>query len=108
MFEKVNKFKKYKFTDKKRSKGGIASTVLLFLAVALLVGSIYLSYKSAGNGGLEVGLLAFMSLVVSLVGFFVGVKSFKEENVFFGYSWFGTIGNTIMWIFLGCLMLVGF
>ena len=108
MFEKVNKFKKYKFTDKKRSKGGITSTVLLFLAVILLVESIYWSFKSAGNGGLEVGLLAFMALIVSLVGFFVGVRSFKEENVFFGYSWFGTIGNTIMWIFLGCLMLVGF
>ena len=108
MFEKVNKFKKYKFTDKKRSKGGMISSVLLVLAVALLGSSIYMSFKNAGNGGIEVGLMAFMALILSVSGFFVGMKSFKEENVFFGYSWFGTIGNTILWIALGCLILVGF
>lgn len=108
MFEKVNKFKKYKFTDKKRSKGGVISTVLLVLAVTLLVLSIYFSFEKAGNGGLEVGLMAFLALIISVTGFFVGVRSFKEDNVFFGYSWFGTIGNTIIWLFLGCLMLVGF
>lgn len=108
MFEKVNKFKKYKFTDKKRSKGGVISTVLLVLAVTLLVLSIYFSFEKAGNGGLEVGLMAFFALIISVTGFFVGVRSFKEDNVFFGYSWFGTIGNTIIWLFLGCLMLVGF
>lgn len=108
MFEKVGKFKKYKFTDKKRSKGGVISSLLLVLALFLLGFSIYLAFKSAGNGGIEVGLLAFMALIFSVSGFFVGVKSFKEENVFFGYSWFGTIGNTILWILIGCLILVGF
>ncbi len=101
------KYKKYKFTDKKRSKGGMVSSLLLVLAATLLVLSIYMSYKNAGNGGIEVGLLAMVSLIISLAGFFVGVRSFKEENVFFGYSWFGTIGNTIVWLILGGLMLVG-
>ncbi len=108
MFEKVNKFKKYKFTDKKRSRGGVISSLLLLLALVLFAGSVYLSFKSAGKGGIEVGLMAFMALIFSVSGFFVGLKSFKEENVFFGYSWFGTVGNTILWIVLGCLMLVGF
>ena len=107
MFDNLNKFKKYKFTDKKRSKGGIISSLLFVLAVVLLGISIYLSYKKAGDGGMEVGLLAMTSLIIALSGFFVGVKSFKEENVFFGYSWMGTIGNTIIWIILGGLILVG-
>ncbi len=107
MFEKVSKFRKYKFTDKKRSKGGMISSLLLVLEVVLLGYSIYLAYKSAGNGGIEVGLMAFMALVLSLIGFFIGVRSFKEDNVFFGYSWFGTIGNTLVWMLLGGLMLVG-
>lgn len=107
MFEKVNKFKKYKFTDKKRSKGGMVSSLLLVLAFVSLGFSVYLSFKSAGKGGIEVGLLAFVALILSVAGFFVGVKSFKEDNVFFGYSWLGTIGNTILWILIGCLILVG-
>ncbi len=102
------KSQKYKFTDKKRSKGGMISSFLLVVAFVMICYSIYLSYKSAGNGGYIVGLLAMLSLIVSLTGFFVGIRSFKEENVFYGASWFGIIGNTIIWIFLGCLMLVGF
>lgn len=107
MFENINKFKKYKFTDKKRSKGGVISSLLLVFAIVSLGFSIYLSFKSAGNGGIEVGLLAFVALFLSVLGFFIGVKSFKEDNVFFGYSWLGTVGNTILWILLGCLILVG-
>ncbi len=100
--------KKYKFTDKKRSKGGIISSLLLAVSLGMLSYSIYLSFKEAGNGGYLVGLLAMLALVASVAGFFVGMKSFKEEDVFYGYSWLGTIGNTIIWLFLGCLMLVGF
>ena len=85
----------------------MVSTFLLIVATIMIGYSIYLSYKSAGEGGYIVGLLAMLSLLLSLIGFFVGVRSFKEENVFFGYSWFGVIGNTIIWLFLGCLMLVG-
>lgn len=101
------KFQKYKFTDKKHSKGGIISSLLLLISAWMLGYSIYLSFKEAGNGGYMVGLLAMLALLVSIIGFFVGVKSFKEEDVFYGYSWFGTVGNTIIWLFLGCLMLVG-
>lgn len=107
MFERFNKFKKYKFTDKKRSKGGMISSLFLVISVALLVWGIYISYKSHGNGGIEVGILAMVSLIISLSGFFVGIKSFSEDNVFRGYSWIGTIGNTVLWVILACLMLVG-
>lgn len=95
-----NKFKKYKFTDKKRSKGGVISSLLFVLALLLIGSSIYFSFKKAGNGGIEVGLTAMLSLIVSFSGFIVGVKSFKEDNVFFGYSWFGTVGNTALWLIL--------
>jgi len=107
MFEKVSKFRKYKFTDKKRSKGGMISSLLLVFEVVLLGYSLYLSFKSGGHGGVEVGVMAFTAFILSLAGFIIGVRSFKEDNVFFGYSWFGTIGNTLVWMLLGGLMLVG-
>ena len=81
---------------------------MLFIIALFLFGeSIYYSFNSAGEGGLEVGLLAMLSFLIAILGFGVGIKSFKEENVFFGYSWLGTVGNTFVWIILGCLMLVG-
>lgn len=102
-----DKFKKYKFTDKKKSKGGIVSTLLFLVAISMMIASIYRSYKYAGNGGTEVGVLAMTAFFMSLIGFFVGIKSFKEENVFYGFSWFGTICNTAMWLILIGLMLIG-
>lgn len=108
MFNSLNKYKKYKFTDKKKSKGGIISSLLFVVALAMIVACIYMAYKMAGNAGMGMGVLAMLSLVTSISGIAVGIRSFREENVFFGLSWMGTVGNTVLSLLLLCLVLIGF
>lgn len=100
-------FKKYKFTDKKISRGGILSSLFVLIAAGLLGAGVYISYRADGNGGTNVGLLGAGAFLVALVGFVIGIKSFKEDEVFLGLPWFGVVGNAIIWLFMAGVILVG-
>ncbi|MBQ9699138.1 MAG: hypothetical protein IJV71_00795 [Lachnospiraceae bacterium] len=99
--------RKYKFTDKKISRGGIVSSLFVLIAVGMIYAAVNISYKAHGNGDMTVGMLGAGAWLVSLIGFTVGVRSFKQDQVFLGLPWFGVVGNAIIWIFLACLLLIG-
>jgi hypothetical protein len=81
--------------------GGRVSTVLAALAIVALVAAIIISFVKEGNGGTIIGILAMMTLIFSVVGFFVGFKSFYEKGTtFLKYTWIGTIANTVIVLFL--------
>lgn len=107
MKEHKGRSRKYKFTDKSQSAGGIFSTVLAVLAVAFFAAAVWISYRNEGNGGREIGFLGIMSLFLSAVGLYSGVKSFQEEEIFFHFSWIGTILNALMLIGMGMVFLIG-
>lgn len=99
--------RKYKFTDKKISRGGVLSSLFAVLATVLLVVGVYISYKADGQGGISVGLLGAGAFAVSLAGFIVGIKSFKKDNIFLGFPWFGVVSNAVIWIIMFFVILVG-
>ena len=100
-------FKKYKFTDKKISRGGVVSSLFALIAAGMVCASIYISYKAHGNGGSEVGMLGAGAFVIAFIGFIIGAGSFKKENIFLGFPWFGVIVNAVIWIFMACVTLIG-
>ena len=53
-----------------------------------------------GHAGIYVGLMLFVSLIASAIGFGIGIKSFDEENRFMRYTYIGTIANAAIWIFI--------
>ncbi len=99
--------RKYKFTDKKQSKRGMVSSALFLVAAILLIIGIYIAYSAKGKAGMSVGVLGIFSFLVSISGFGVGLKSFKDENVFFLFPWIGTVGNAVIWIGIGAIILIG-
>lgn len=99
--------RKYKFTDKKISRGGVVSSLFVLIAIGMIYYAVNISYRAHGAGDVTVGILGAGAWVVSLVGFIVGVRSFKQDQVFLGLPWFGVVGNAIIWIFLACLLLIG-
>ena len=99
--------KTFKFTDKKRSKRGVGSAVLMVLSYGLLIAAVYLSYTKRGEGGIEVGALGFGTLVASTAGLALGLYSFKEEEVYLNWPWIGTVGNALIWLFILGVILVG-
>lgn len=100
-------FRKYKFTDKKLSRGGlIASGLFLFSAISFVAG-VYISFKNHGAGTEIVGILGTVAFLLSIVGLIIGLRSFKEDNVFLGFPWLGTIGNAIILVGMGSIILIG-
>jgi hypothetical protein len=51
--------------------------------------------------------LGATAFLMSFIGFVVGVRSFKNEEAFLGFPWFGVVSNAIVWIFMMCVILIG-
>ncbi len=98
---------KYKFTDKSQSVRGIVSTVFAVLAIIVFCVAVFQSYMARGDGGREIGLLGLCTLFLSGVGLYFGVNSFKEEEIFFLFSWIGTIMSAVMLVGMGLVFLIG-
>ena len=99
--------RKYKFTDKKISRGGVLSSLFAVIAVGMLYMGVYISYKADGNGGTNVGMLGAGAFIASLTGFIIGIRSFKKDNIFLGFPWFGVVSNAIIGVFMLCVILIG-
>ena len=99
--------KKYKFTNKKISKGGIMSSLFAVVATTLLCIGVYISYKANGAAGATVGILGLGAFLSSTVGFIIGVRSFKNEEAFLGLPWFGVVSNAFIWHFMMCIIFIG-
>lgn len=99
--------RKYKFTDKNQSIGGVFSSIIALLSLSLFIIGVIVSYKNRGDGGLIIGLLGFVSFVLSALGIYVGVKSFAEDEIFYHFSWIGTIGNAIIFVGMFVIILIG-
>lgn len=96
--------KKYKFSDKSQSVGGIFSTLLAVFAALACAAAVWISFQHRGEGGIEIGVLGIIAVFLSAYGLYIGTRSFREEEIFFLFSWIGSIGNSV--ILLGMLMLM--
>lgn len=99
--------RKYKFTNKKHSIGGVVSTLMAFVAIVLLVLAILYSFRARGIGGEEVGTLALMSLAFSVFGLITGLLSYREFDRYYTFSLIGSLMNGIVTILLVMLLFVG-
>lgn len=99
--------KGYKFTDKKQSRMGMVSTLMAALSIGMLYYGINVSFKADGNGGIIVGVLALVSFVLSLTGVILGIRSFKDDDVFYLFCWIGTVLNIVIFIFCLSMFLIG-
>lgn len=104
---KAHNRRKYKFTDKSQSVGGIFSTVLAVAAIVIFAAAVWMSFQKKGAAGTEIGLMGVFTLFLSGIGLYTGVKSFQEEEIFFLFSWIGTILNAVMLVGMGFVFLVG-
>ncbi len=99
--------RRYKFSDKKHSVGGVISTFMSVGAIALLVTAVRISFKAQGEGGTIVGSYALTSLTVAVFGCLVGILSYRESDRYYTFSFVGTLINGIMIVILAMLLVVG-
>ncbi len=99
--------KQYKFTDKVQAKGGVVSVVFAVLALLSCGLGVLISFETGGAAGAIIGLMGVFSVWFSGMGLYHGTKSFKQEESFYMYSWIGTIANAVIFVFMGCIFMIG-
>lgn len=99
--------RKYKFTNKNHAVGGIISTFMGLLSLALFSWSIVMSFQARGEGGTLVGTVALTSLAVAVFGCAIGLLSYREIDKYYTFSFSGSLMNGIMAVVMVLLLLVG-
>lgn len=97
----------YKFKGREHSKHGIIAMLLsLFVFICFTVIS-FISGSNQGNGGMELGLIGIACAAIAVWGFIIGIKSFKEKDIYFTAPIIGTVLNGIMIVVFFSLYIVG-
>lgn len=100
-------FRKYKFSDKNQTLGGTISTLLGILSLCLLIYGVYISFKSQGRGGVEIGSIGLSSTMLAIFGCVIGLISFKEPDKFYLLSKIGSLLCGILTVFMLGVLLMG-
>ena len=96
-----------KFQGRTHSKRGMASLILGVLVIVTVLTAFFLSGVNKGNGGVLLGIIGLSGFAISIFGFILGIKSFKEKDIFFVAPVLGVGSNGVMLVVLFCLYIVG-
>jgi hypothetical protein len=101
------KKKNIKFTDRNHAVNGIISTILGGISLVLMLVLVLLSYSQAGNAGVYTGSIGLVAMIVSIVGLFVGISSFKERESYYLFSKIGSLLNIMIITFWIAIYVIG-
>lgn len=99
--------RRYRFTEKKKSSGGIFSTRLAIVSLVLFFVDLFISFSQGGKAGSIAGVIGLVAFLFSIYGFRVGMKSFGEEGTSPVYSIVGSILSGIILVGWVALILTG-
>lgn len=99
--------KRYKFAKKKYAKNGMISTVLAAVCLFLLLLASVVSFSLRGNAGVIVGGIALMAMLLSIYGFYLGLKGFSEKDCSSLFCIIGAIANGLIMVGYLAIYLMG-
>ena len=99
--------RRYSFIEVKRSKGGVRSARIALTALACLVVCVAVSFAMQGSPGPPTGALSFSGMLLSLYGFYVGMRSLEEIEVSPTWSVIGAIASGVVAVGYLTLFLTG-
>lgn len=108
MIKKVKKKKEIvNFTARSHSiKGMISLTIGIAIVMATII-LVFMSSFSDGNGGIWYGYMGIGLAILSVVGFVLGAKGFKDKDIYYTAPISGLILNGVLFLFFVVLYLVG-
>lgn len=96
------------FSGRKHTKTGIWSAVI---GIIVFLGFFAVSAASGalrGNGGILFGFSGFVLLALSVLGFLLSYKAFKQRDIFYRFPLIGALLNGTMVIILLIIYILGF
>ncbi len=97
----------YKFTDKKHTKQGLASVACAAAALSLTALALLLAYRRGGQAGSIVGLLGLLAMLLSVTGFVLALRGFREEDVYLISSQVGVVIDGLLFILWAVVCVIG-
>lgn len=85
--------KGYIFTNKKTPKWGIMSTILGIISILSVCVAVYLTYKNKGSALPQYGSVIVLSIIYSIAGLALGIRSCFGKDVFRFFPIMGIIFN---------------
>lgn len=104
----MRKYRSYKFTNKKHSKGGIRSSIAGVISLLCTTISVSRAYITKGEAGTYLALFGVIAIGCCIYGVVTGKQSFREEEVYHLFSGIGTVLNLMLTIFWGAVVVMGF
>ncbi len=99
--------RRYRFTEKKKSEGGLFSVRLAITSLVLFFVDLGVSFSKGGQAGAVAGVIGLVAMLFSIYGFYVGMRSFSEENASPVYSIIGSILSGVIMVGWIALFLTG-
>lgn len=104
---RFGKRKRIQFTDRSHPTMGIVSVILAVAALVMLITLCVLSGKAKGNSGLGTGALGMVSMIMSIMGFIMAVKCYRQEDIYMVTPTIGSIMNGILVVVFLLLFFIG-
>lgn len=101
--------KRFRYTSvlQPEAQGGAASIVMAVISIVLFVAGVVCSYLFGGSGGEYLGAIGLAAMLLSICGFFIGLRSFSEKDRSHRYSTIGAMANGIISVGWLALFLIG-
>lgn len=97
-----------RFSGRRHTTMGILSTIIGILVVLGFITLSVISSLLRGKGGLGLGILGILLFCLSILGFVLSYKSFKQRDIFYRFPVIGAILNGFMTVFLLVIYILGF
>lgn len=104
---RFGKRKRILFTDRSHPIQGIVSVIFGLVALVALVSLCLLSSKAKGNAGLAVGTIGMLAMIVSIVGFFMALRCYRQEDIYRITPIIGSVLNGILFSVFLLLFFIG-
>ena len=99
--------RKYKFSDKHHSKAAIVASVMAIPAIALFVFALVMATSEKGQSGALAGWMPFCSLILATAGIIISALTFRKADTIYTFSWIGLISNSVIWLFVAFVLVIG-
>ncbi|MDD6733732.1 MAG: DUF6142 family protein [Lachnospiraceae bacterium] len=102
-----NRKRQYIFTNKKISPVSITSTAFGVIALVALCTAIFLSFKRGGDAPIGYGFTTIGSLMLSVAGLVLAVRSRLEKDMFYIFAYLGMGINVLNLFFIMYILGLG-
>lgn len=104
---RIGKRRRIQFTDKKHPQRGIIASVIAVVSFIIMCALFLGSSRVKGQAGISYGYFGFLNMILSIVGFVLAFRCFKQEEIYKTTPTFGAMVNGIILVSYVVLYILG-